>query len=103
MPNVTVVAHIRAKQGKEEETKKALLALVGPTRREAGCLNYDLHQSDDDATLFVFYENWTSKGHLAAHAASAHIQSFRARAGEILAAPPDIKTFVMVSELATGG
>lgn len=101
MPNVTVVAHIRAKPGRESEVKQALLALVGPTRREAGCLNYDLHQSDDDATLFVFYENWTSKDHLAAHAASAHIRAFRARAVEILAAPPDIKTFVMLSRPAT--
>lgn len=101
MPNVTVVAHVRAKPGKEDEVKQALQVLVEPTRREDGCLNYDLHQSDDDAALFVFYENWTSKEHLAAHAASAHIQAFRARAGEILAAPPDIKTFVMLSDPAS--
>lgn len=97
---LTVVARIRAKPSKEEEVKRALLGLVGPTRGEAGCINYDLHQSHDDAALFLFYENWTSKAALDAHARSAHIQAFRARAGELLVAPTEIKLFRMVTETA---
>jgi quinol monooxygenase YgiN len=31
----------------------ALGALVEPTRLEAGCLNYDLHRSVDDADVLV--------------------------------------------------
>jgi quinol monooxygenase YgiN len=38
---------------------EALAALVETTRLEAGCLNYDLHWSVDDAVWFV-YENWRS-------------------------------------------
>ncbi|MGH9816666.1 MAG: putative quinol monooxygenase [Candidatus Acidiferrales bacterium] len=98
---LTVVARIRAKPGKEEEVKQALLGLVGPTRGEAGCLNYDLHQSHDDAALFLFYEDWTSRAALDAHAQSAHIQAFRARGRELLAEPTEIKLFRMVSNQAT--
>ena len=90
---LTVVARIQAKAGKEKEVQQTLLGLVGPTRAEAGCINYDLHQSHDDAGLFLFYENWESKAHLDAHLQTAHIQAFRARAGELLAAPVEIKLF----------
>lgn len=98
---LTVVARICAKPGKEAEVQQALLTLVAATRAEAGCLNYDLHVSHDDPTLFLFYENWTSKAHLDAHAQSAHIQAFRARAGELLAEPVEIKLFRMVSAPAS--
>ena len=98
---LAVVARIRAKPGKEEEVKQALLGLVSPTRGEAGCINYDLHQSHEDPALFLFYENWTSKAALDAHAHSPHIQAFRARGREWLAEPTDIKLFRMLSVQAT--
>jgi quinol monooxygenase YgiN len=94
---LTVVARIRAKPGKEADVHRELLALVAPTRAEAGCLNYDLHVSHDDPALFLFYENWTSQAHLDAHAQSAHIQAFRARAADLLVEPVEIKLFRMVS------
>jgi quinol monooxygenase YgiN len=67
-----------------------LEGLLLPTRGEAGCINYDLHQSHIDPALFVFYENWKSEADLEAHARSAHIQSFRKLANEILVAPVEI-------------
>jgi quinol monooxygenase YgiN len=98
MAKVTVVAHVYAQPGKEEQVKHALLALVAPTRREEGCLNYDLHQYPQDRTHFLFYENWTSHELLDRHLASAHVQAFRAQAGDWLAQPPDIQRWEMVSQ-----
>lgn len=94
--SVTVVAHIRARPGKEAELEQALLALVEPTMKEDGCLNYDLHRETDDAGHFVFYENWTSRGALEKHLAAPHVRAFLARAAELLAGPPDIRTFRML-------
>jgi quinol monooxygenase YgiN len=70
--------------------------LLSPTRAEAGCVNYDLHQSQTDPALFVFYENWTSEAHLDAHSKSPHIQSFRKVAGEILEGPVEITKWQLV-------
>lgn len=94
---LTVVARIRAKPGTEDVLLEYLLAMAEATRKEAGCINYDLHVSHDDPALFLFYENWASKAHLDAHAQSAHIQAFRAHADEWLAEPVEIKLFRMVS------
>ncbi len=94
---VTVVARIRAKAGKEELVREHLMALIGPTRAEAGCINYDLHQSVEDKGLFLFYENWVSKKALDTHLATPHLEGFKAVADEILAEPLDITLWEMIS------
>lgn len=70
--------------------KEELLHMVAETRKEPGCINYDLHQFADDPAKFLFYENWESRAHLDRHAQSAHIQSFRARSSEFLENPTEI-------------
>ena len=95
---LTVIAHVRAKAGQEGRVRELLLGLVGPTRAEAGCLNYDLHESPGEPALFVFYENWASASHLDAHAQSAHIQAFRKLAPELLDGPVEITRWKAVSQ-----
>lgn len=59
-PKLTVVAVFRARAGQEMTLEVALGAMLAPTRREPGCLNYDLHRTDDDPGLFFFHETWRS-------------------------------------------
>ncbi len=87
---VTVIAAFQARPGKETELRAALAALVAPTRKEAGCLNYDLHQAADSPAKFLFHENWTSKAQLDAHLQSAHIQAMAARVNELCTEFPQI-------------
>ncbi len=81
---ITVVAVMHAKPGKEAELRAAALALVEPTRKEEGCVQYDLHQHLSDPSWLVFYENWTSAGHLDRHGKSPHITAFRAVAPDLV-------------------
>lgn len=90
MKNLTVIATINAKAGQETTLRDALLALIPTTRKEPGCINYDLHQATDDPRLFLFHENWTSRPHLDNHLARPHLQAFLAKADELLAEPPQI-------------
>lgn len=76
---VVLVAMVKAKPGEEETVKEALLSLVGPTRKEAGCLCYNLHQSKDDKAQFMFYEEWASKEALAAHGKTPHMKALGAK------------------------
>jgi len=97
---LTVIAYITAKAGHEDEVCKALLDLVAQTRKEKGCVNYDLHQSPKNACEFAIYENWTSASDLELHAKSAHLQSFTKIAGDLLKGPAEIRKWDMVSELS---
>jgi quinol monooxygenase YgiN len=85
---VTVIAYLEVKPGTEEAFKVELEKVIAATRAEAACLNYDFHQSAEDSTKFVAYENWTSRAGLDQHAKSAHIQTFRAHCAELFAQPP---------------
>jgi len=98
---VTVLARVHARAGKEAEVRRLLLALVAAARAEAGCLNYDLHQSADDPTEFMFYENWTSRAALDAHLDMPYLNEFDALAEELLAAPVEITFWQMTSAAAT--
>jgi quinol monooxygenase YgiN len=97
MKTVTVVATFQAKPGKEEELKKVLTGLVAPTRQEAGCINYDLHQSAEEPGKFLFHENWTSKAHLDAHLQSAHIKALLPRVPELALGMPEIKIWERIA------
>ncbi len=87
---LTVIAKILVKAGKIEEAKSGLLALVAPTLEENGCIDYVLHQSNDDPRLFFFYENWTDRESLENHLANVHIAEFSAKAEELLAEPAEL-------------
>lgn len=78
MSHLTVVATVTAKAEFIEEVGAALKALVEPTLKEEGCINYDLHQSIENSAVYVFHENWQSKEHLDAHLATEHIKACQA-------------------------
>ena len=94
---ITVVATFQARPGKETELKNALIGLVAPTRKEAGCLNYNLHASPEDPAKFLFHENWTSQAHLDAHLKSAHIATLLPRVDELCVAFPEIKIWEKIA------
>ena len=97
---VSVLAMFKAREGLEEKVKEELLNLVAPTRAESGCINYDLHQSSEDKTRFVLYENWVSKKDLDVHLEKPHLERFKSIADEILAEPLQITLWEMISQKA---
>jgi quinol monooxygenase YgiN len=84
---------MKAKPGKEEDLRHAVLALIEPTRRENGCAQYDLHVHTGDPGRFLFYESWASPEHLERHAASAHFRAFENIVGDLLAEPMCVETY----------
>ncbi len=93
---VTVVARIKAKLGKEAQAKQELLKLLSPTRAEAGCINYDMHQSLDNQAHFLFHENWTNQGALNKHLETPHLKNFLNQADQLLAEPVEITLWKQV-------
>ena len=96
MTTLRVVAHLRAKADKIEETRAALMSMVEPTRVEDGCIVYEMLQNDVDPTDFTFVEEWTGDAELGAHLQSEHVQAVIAQAEELFAAPPDIRRYTLV-------
>lgn len=78
MTKLTIVANIKANEDKIELVKAELLKLIEITRTEAGCLNYDLHQDNDNPAHFMFYENWETRELWQAHMGNQHLQEYMA-------------------------
>ena len=98
MPKVTVVAKLKAKKGLEEKVKQELLQMVAETRKENGCLNYDLHVDHEDDGTFLFYENWESQNALDSHFKTPHFVRLHGMSEELFASPAEIKIMKMVRE-----
>ncbi len=75
---IHVIAVVKAKEGQRDLVRKALGEILAPTRAEAGCKLYLLHEDVEDANTFLFYETWESAAALQEHMQSAHFQQLSA-------------------------
>jgi len=73
MPNLTIVADIVAHPDKTKFLKAALERLLPTTRAEEGCVQYDLHQDNENPAHFLIYENWESRDLWQAHMNAPHV------------------------------
>lgn len=87
---VVVVARVRANPGMEAKVKEELLRLVAPTRREEGCIQYDLHEHTESSGAFMFYEIWRSRQDLEDHMVTPHFKDFMEKAEDLLSQPGDL-------------
>ncbi|MBY6019228.1 putative quinol monooxygenase [Ferrimonas balearica] len=75
---LTIVANIVAFPDKAELVKAELLRLIDTTRAEAGCVQYDLHQDNDNPAHFLFFENWESRELWQDHMGNQHLKDYLA-------------------------
>ncbi len=95
---VTVIARVKAKLGKEARVGKILSALVKPTRAEHGCKFYRLF-SANEVGLYYFFELWESAEALAKHAESKHILVSREALKDQLEEPLEVSSLTEVGAL----
>ncbi len=75
MKPLTIVAKITAKEDAVELVKAELMKLIEPTLKEEGCIQYDLHQDNDDPKVFLFFENWKNRDLWQQHMQSDHLKA----------------------------
>jgi quinol monooxygenase YgiN len=86
MSELFIVVALRAKQGKEDELRRDLIAVVEPSRKEKGNLGYDLFVDQSDPGRFVFVEHWASReARDKHHNEGPHIRHFEANGGKNIA------------------
>ena len=77
MSKLTIVANIHANPDKIDLVKAELEKLAPITRTEKGCLQYDLHQDNENPAHFMFFENWESRELWQVHMSAAHLAAYR--------------------------
>lgn len=94
--SVRVVAKIEAVPGKAAVVREILGKLIEPTRKEAGCVTYELWQNRSDDIDFTFVEVWDSEAALDAHAASQHLKDVAAELRGLITKPTDVRRYHLI-------
>jgi quinol monooxygenase YgiN len=82
---VTLAVILRPREGQDMMLEAELRALIGPTRKEEGCLRYDLHRSVEGPGAFLLHEIWETREHHTSHTKTDHFLRWNARKDALLA------------------
>jgi len=82
---VTLMVILRAREGQETLLEAELRALAGPSRKEDGCLNYDLHRSIDTPGALLLHEVLANREAHTEHTHTRHFLRWNARKDALLA------------------
>jgi len=88
---IYVVATLTIKPETRAEFIAGATACIAETRKEAGNIAYDLHESVTDPSKMVFVEQWESAEALVPHRAAEHMKAFGRVAVKCMTAPPKIE------------
>ena len=84
MKHLHIVALFRFKENYIIDAIELLKTLVSETRKEEGCLQYDLIEDNENKGVFFIIEVWESDRHHLKHTEQEHLLTFRKNSGEML-------------------
>jgi quinol monooxygenase YgiN len=82
---VTLIVILHAREGQETLLEAELRALVNPSRKEEGCLRYELHRSVDTPDALLLHEVWATRDAHTEHSHTPHFLRWNARKDALLA------------------
>ena len=92
-----VIAILVAKPGKEDALRSVLMGLIAPTRKEPGCITYELLHNKENAREFTFVEEWQDDAALEAHFVTDHIRTALTQFPDLLAEELDLRRYILVA------
>lgn len=95
---IKVVARILANLDSVNQVRSILSGVVEPTRKETGCISYELLQNRIDPTDFTFVEEWESDAAIDEHLKTQHVMAALTKLSGLVSVPPDIRTYKLVLE-----
>ncbi len=94
--HVYVVARFFARPERVVELVTLVSGLLGPTRKEEGCIRYDLWRSASDPLELAMIEEWRSAADLDRHLETPHLEHAKERLPALLDKPLEITRFDLV-------
>lgn len=94
---INIVAKNIVKGGKIEEFKALALKLIKESRKEEGCIEYNLYEDIKNSNILTFIEKWKDEEAINLHNKSEHFTSIVPKLGELLKADSDVALYKSVS------
>lgn len=71
---VTLIVNFRVQQSMIEQFKQRMIRQTELSRAEAGCVTFNIYQSNQDSQIFWLYEKWQDQAALDFHFAQTYTQ-----------------------------
>ena len=94
----TLVVVVRAKEGEGEKLEAAFKPAIKATRKEKGCVHYELNRDTQTAGRYLLYERWKNLEGLEAHLKSDHFKKLLEDLKEVVAGAPEARVMVPAGE-----
>jgi len=94
----TLIIALKVKEGEKKKLEETFAKAVKATRKEKGCLTYDLSHDTSDASRYLVYERWKSVEALKTHLETEHIKALLAALPELLAGQPEPRVLTPAAE-----
>ena len=85
----------KVKAGKEKDFEAAFTPCLAATKKEPGCIAYELNRDPDDPATYVMYEKFKSVAALEDHLKQEHTQTLLKAVGSLTDGDPKIKVYVV--------
>lgn len=90
--SVSLIAKIKAKPGSESDLEAAFRDMIKKVRAaEPGCQAYILHKSNQDPTMFVWFETYADQAAFDAHRKTDHMKEMGQRIANLLDGRPQVE------------
>ena len=97
--SIRVIDRVVANPDSLDQVRSILANLVEPTRKESGCLSYELLENRTNQTDFTFVEEWASDAAIDAHLTTNHIGDALTKLAGLVSGAPDIRRYSVVKKV----
>ena len=93
---INVMARIIVKPEAAVQMRDILRELAVNSRRESGCISYELYQQTGHRYVFQTIEQWLDQTAADAHLLTPHVAKAVAAAGPLFAGAPEIESYQLI-------
>ena len=90
-----LIVEFKVKAGKEAEFEAAAKPAVAATKKEPGCISYELNRDPDQPGVYVMYEKFKSVAAIDEHIKAKYTQALLTTAAAVTDGDPKIKVYTV--------
>ena len=88
-----LLVEFKVKEGKAKDFEAAFVPALAATKKEPGCIAYELNHDPDHPDTYIMYEKFKSVGALDAHIKMKYTETLLKTVGELTVGGPKVKVY----------
>ncbi|MGA8474279.1 MAG: putative quinol monooxygenase [Candidatus Cybelea sp.] len=90
---LVLAAKCSGKPERRNDILRLAAQVTAPSKSEAGCIAYDVHERVSGNNEFLFFEEWADQAALDFHFQTPHFREFIKELAPCLQGPPNIRVY----------